>query len=113
MISIVRATLKDVNLLTNLGKTTFLEAHGRSASEENINIYISKKFTNQACEEELKDTNNIFYLLKCTLLGILQIKCGFFLNIIYVGTNFINLNVMGDLVFGINDRSPDWVHNCA
>ena len=42
MISIIQATLNDSNLLTNLGKTTFLEAHGKSASEKNINTYISK-----------------------------------------------------------------------
>ncbi len=63
MISIIQATLNDSNLLANLGETTFLEAHGKSASEENIITYISKKFTNKAFEEELKDTNNIFYII--------------------------------------------------
>lgn len=63
MITIVRATLNHSNLLTDLGKTTFLEAHGKSASAENIEVYVSKKFTTQAFEEELKDNNTIFYIL--------------------------------------------------
>jgi ribosomal protein S18 acetylase RimI-like enzyme len=63
MISIVRATLNHNNLLTDLGKTTFLEAHGKSASAENIEVYVSKKFTTQAFEKELKDNNTIFYIL--------------------------------------------------
>jgi len=45
MTTIVRATLKDIKLLTKIGKTSFLEAHGRSASEENINEYVKKNFT--------------------------------------------------------------------
>lgn len=63
MTTIVRATLSDIELLTQIGKTSFLEAHGRSTSEENINEYVSKNFTNKAFEEALKDTNNIFYII--------------------------------------------------
>jgi ribosomal protein S18 acetylase RimI-like enzyme len=63
MTSIIKASVNDTNLLTNLGKTTFIEAHGRSASEEIINEYISKRFTNRAIEEELYDSNNIFHII--------------------------------------------------
>ena len=63
MTTIVRATLKDIELLTKIGKTSFLEAHGRSASEENINEYVNKNFTIKAFEEELKDVHNIFYII--------------------------------------------------
>lgn len=63
MTSIIRATVKDIELLTHLSKSTFIEAHGRSASEENINEYVSKKFTNQVFKKELKDSNNIFYII--------------------------------------------------
>jgi ribosomal protein S18 acetylase RimI-like enzyme len=63
MTSIVRATLKDIEQLTKIGKTSFLEAHGRSASEENINEYVNKNFTNKVFEEALKDSNNIFYII--------------------------------------------------
>jgi len=63
MATIVRATLSDIELLTQIGKKSFLEAHGKSASEENINEYVSKNFTNKAFEEALKDSNNIFYII--------------------------------------------------
>jgi len=63
MATIVRATLRDIELLTQIGKKSFLEAHGKSASEENINEYVSKNFTNKAFEEALKDTNNFFYII--------------------------------------------------
>lgn len=63
MISIIQASVNDSNLLTNLGKTTFIEAHGRSASEDIISEYISKNFTNKAFEEELHDLNNVFHII--------------------------------------------------
>jgi diamine N-acetyltransferase len=63
MVSIRKATINDIELLTKIGKTSFLEAHGKSASEEDINEYVSNKFTNEAFEVELKDTNNIFYII--------------------------------------------------
>ena len=63
MTSIVRATLNNSALLTHIGKTSFLESHGNSASKENVNTYVSKKFTEKAFEEELKDSNNIFYII--------------------------------------------------
>jgi diamine N-acetyltransferase len=63
MTTIVRATLNDIELLTQIGKTSFLEAHGRSASEEHINEYVSKNFTNKAFETAIKDVNNIFHII--------------------------------------------------
>ncbi|MCF8273519.1 MAG: GNAT family N-acetyltransferase [Flavobacteriaceae bacterium] len=63
MTTIARATLNDIELLTQIGKTSFLEAHGRSASEEQINEYVSKNLTNKTFEEALKDINNIFHII--------------------------------------------------
>lgn len=63
MTSIVKATIQDIELLTQIGKTSFLEAHGKSASEENINEYVNQKFNKQVFETELKDSNNIFYII--------------------------------------------------
>ncbi|GAA4808687.1 GNAT family N-acetyltransferase [Litoribaculum gwangyangense] len=63
MVSIVKATLNDVNLITHIGKTTFLQAHGRSAPEKDINTYVNKNFTKIAFEAELKDTKNLFNIL--------------------------------------------------
>ena len=63
MVSIRRGTLNDAELLANLGKTTFLEAHGHSASPEEINEYVSIKFSTTAFETELKDPDAIFYIM--------------------------------------------------
>lgn len=63
MTTIIRATLKDKELLAKLGKTTFIEAHGKSASKDIIDTYVSKKFSVEAFEDELKESNNIFYIL--------------------------------------------------
>lgn len=63
MNTIVRATLKDADLLTKIGRTSFIEAHGRSASEENIMEYVNLKFTKKAFEDELKDPQNIFSII--------------------------------------------------
>ena len=64
MISIRKATLNDTELLTNLGKTTFLEAHGKSAPEKDIMEYVNNKFTNTVFAEELNDKNNIFHIIQ-------------------------------------------------
>ena len=53
MTSIVRATLNNSALLTHIGKTSFLESHGNSASKENVNTYISKKFTKKRNEKNI------------------------------------------------------------
>ena len=39
----------------------------------------------------------------------LQIKCGFFVNIFCVATNFLCLNTYGSLIYGLDDNDPDWL----
>lgn len=63
MTNIVRATLKDIEILAQIGKSSFIESHGRSASKETIQNYINKNFTIKEFEEELKESNNIFYII--------------------------------------------------
>ena len=63
MTTIVRATLHDIELLTILGKKTFIESHGMSASKADIDEYTHLKFTNEVFEIELKDTNNNYFIL--------------------------------------------------
>ena len=63
MITIVRATLKDKELLANLGKITFIEDHGHSAPQKLIDDYVIKKFSVSSFEEELNDDRNIFLIL--------------------------------------------------
>ncbi|MEZ4792357.1 MAG: GNAT family N-acetyltransferase [Gelidibacter sp.] len=63
MNTIVRATVKDAKLLVHIGKTSFIESHGMSASKEDIDAYVSSKFNETTFTEELQDTKNHFYII--------------------------------------------------
>ena len=83
MTTIVRATLKDIELLTKIGKTSFLEAHGRSASEENINEYVNKNFTEKAFEESVHELHSLTQSSRFLILSFIL----FFYNIFKPFTN--------------------------
>lgn len=61
--SINKATLADAPLLAELGKATFIESHGHSASQEDIEGYVQDKYTVDAMETELSDPRNVFYII--------------------------------------------------
>jgi len=63
MTSIVRASVGDAELLSVLGRTTFMESHGKSASDKDIETYVNLKYTQKALEFELQNPENIFYIL--------------------------------------------------
>jgi ribosomal protein S18 acetylase RimI-like enzyme len=63
MTSIVKATKDDSELLTNIGKQTFIESHGHSAAEADINIYISKTYTPDVFRDELCNPANIYHII--------------------------------------------------
>lgn len=63
MIRIINATLSDSKLITELGKKTFLEAHGHSASANDIKTYVNTSFTEKVFENQFNDSNTIFKLL--------------------------------------------------
>ena len=63
MTSIVRASTKDSLRLSNIAKQTFIESHGRSAPQEDIDKYISEKYTEQTLKDELSKPENIYHLL--------------------------------------------------
>ncbi|GFZ84354.1 N-acetyltransferase [Aquaticitalea lipolytica] len=63
MNTIIRATVKDAKLLVNIGKTSFIESHGMSASKEDIDAYVSLKFNETTFTEELQDSKNHFYII--------------------------------------------------
>src|SRR4028119_2261298 len=63
MTSITRAETEDYKLLAEIGKTTYIESHGNSASEEDINIYVKEKYTEHVFREELSDADNIYHIL--------------------------------------------------
>ncbi|MEO6348110.1 MAG: GNAT family N-acetyltransferase, partial [Aquaticitalea sp.] len=63
MTSIVRATINDAKLLVRIGKTTFLESHGMSASKEDIAGFVKSKYNELTFSEQLQDSANHFYVL--------------------------------------------------
>lgn len=63
MVSIVKATEDHAGLLSELSTLTFLESHGHSAAEEDINNFITGNYNEDALKEELQDTKNIFHIL--------------------------------------------------
>lgn len=63
MTTILTATLIDAKLLSQLGKTTFLESHGHSASKKDIANYVAHKFSVAEFERELKKDKNLYHIL--------------------------------------------------
>ncbi len=63
MIRIQKITLADAKQLVELGKTTFVQSHGISASAEDIDNYVRANYTQTVFEKELADPNNIYHLL--------------------------------------------------
>ena len=63
MIQIKTATLDDTEVLTQLGKTTFMEAHHTSASIKALECYLNKVYQEERFLEELENPNNIFHLI--------------------------------------------------
>lgn len=63
MTTIIRATTNDSKLLVRIGKTSFMESHGHSASPQDIDSYVTLKFNETTFKEELKDLANHFYII--------------------------------------------------
>jgi ribosomal protein S18 acetylase RimI-like enzyme len=63
MISIVRATVADDMLLADLGRQTFIESHGHSAPQKDIDTYATEKFSVAAMTNELSDPKNIYHII--------------------------------------------------
>ena len=63
MISIVKGTEAHAPLLSELAKFTFLESHGHSAKETDIQAYVREKYTEAILKKELQDPENIYHIL--------------------------------------------------
>ena len=63
MTTISKATLTDFKLLADLGKQTFIESHGHSALQADIDEYVNQVYSYSTCEEELADANNIYHFI--------------------------------------------------
>lgn len=63
MISIVKAAEQDVSLLSSIAAQSFIESHGHSANEEDINSYITEKYNPEELKKELRDPANIYHII--------------------------------------------------
>ena len=63
MTSIIRATERDAELLSDLGRQTFIESHGHSAPKEDIDNYVNKNYTGVVFQEELGAAENIYHII--------------------------------------------------
>lgn len=59
---IVKATVKDAQLLSKLSIDTFLPAHGHSAPKNDIDNYLAENFSEENFISELSDTKNEYHL---------------------------------------------------
>jgi ribosomal protein S18 acetylase RimI-like enzyme len=63
MNKIIKATEEDCKLLCKLAETTFIESHGSSASEADIQAYIKSKYNEDVFRDELTDGRNIYHII--------------------------------------------------
>lgn len=89
MINIKRATINDAALLVNIGTISFLESHGMSAPQKDIDAYVDLKFNVATFTVELKDEGNHFFIIYHN-----EIPVGYSKIIFYFGhENIENRNV--------------------
>ncbi|MBJ2175761.1 GNAT family N-acetyltransferase [Aureibaculum sp. A20] len=60
---IVKASIEDSELIAEIGKKSFLESHGNSASAEEINSFISKTYTTKNISKEFENTKIQYHII--------------------------------------------------
>jgi ribosomal protein S18 acetylase RimI-like enzyme len=63
MNSIKKAVEKDFKILADLGKQTFIESHGKSAPQKDIESYINEKYSYSSLQAELENAQNIYHII--------------------------------------------------
>lgn len=63
MTSIIKATEEDFRLLADIGKASFIESHGNSASSADINAYLGEKYNYDVFGKELSNPENIYHII--------------------------------------------------
>ncbi|QCX41008.1 GNAT family N-acetyltransferase [Aureibaculum algae] len=60
---IVKASIEDSELIAKIGKKSFLESHGNSASTEDINSFVSKTYTTKHISKEFENTKIQYHII--------------------------------------------------
>src|SRR5688572_11035916 len=63
MTSIVRASSKDSQILSEIATVSFIVSHGNSANPGDIKTYVTEKYSSNVIKEELSDTKNIYHII--------------------------------------------------
>ena len=63
MVSIRKSTVEDTGLLSKIGRETFIESHGRSASSSIINEYVEENYNEAFIREGLEDPTNQYHII--------------------------------------------------
>ncbi len=116
MIEIRKATLKDVELISEIAGKTFIESHGHSASELNISNYVKHNYNVDTFIKELQNSENNYYLVyyNKVLAGFSNIqfnkiypkienKAVAKLDRIYILKSFYGLTI-GKVLFDFNEK---------
>jgi GNAT superfamily N-acetyltransferase len=63
MIKIIRPSIEHAKILSEIGSKSFIESHGSSAPEKDIQNYVAMYFNEPLFEKELADLSNIYFLV--------------------------------------------------
>ena len=63
MTTIEKAQEKDNQLIAEIGRISFIEAHGTSASETDINAYVAEKYNPDAVLADLRNPDNLYRII--------------------------------------------------
>lgn len=63
MIKIIKATIEDVDLITTIGKQSFLETHGHAAPAKDIDDFTQKTYNSKSIAKEFEDRNVKYHII--------------------------------------------------
>lgn len=72
--NIEKATIEDIDILLELGKTTFTQTFAADNTPENLEAYMNRAFTHEKLKSELKNPNSAFYLVRKDVKAIGYLK---------------------------------------
>jgi len=93
MIQIIKATIKHSELIAEIGKQSFLESHGNSASKEDVNHFILKTYNKDAISKEFGNPKVQYHII--------------YLNYKAAGFSKIELNTSNNCINDLNVTKLD------
>jgi ribosomal protein S18 acetylase RimI-like enzyme len=63
LIKIIKAETHHTSIIKEIGVQSFIESHGHSASEEDINTFLRSSFDIDVIQRELSDAGNVYHII--------------------------------------------------